>query len=122
MSAPSPGRFSHAYGARATRPGDGADVSASGDHGFVSGRVALEAGADRADDRGLAGSSGMDEGVETVSEGAVDEFYQSGCGSAGLRVSSESIFDCGGVGRDLGEQPGIADACVEAVMEAVAVS
>src|ERR1039458_10174240 len=65
---------------------------------------------DRGDDSGVAGSGGLDEGVEVVSEGAADEFYQPGRGSPRLRVSSESVVDCGGVGWDLWEQPGVADA------------
>ena len=43
--------------------------------GSVSGRAALEAGADRADDRGAAGSGGVDQGAEAVSEGTSDEFH-----------------------------------------------
>ena len=59
---------------------------------------------------GVTAAGGVDQGVEAVSEGAVDEFPRSGCGPSGIRVSGKSVFNCGGIGRDLGKQPGIADA------------
>src|SRR5260221_9980047 len=66
----------------------------------------MEAGADRPRDHGFAGSGGMDQGVEAIPEGTVDEFHQSGRGSPGLRVSSESIAHCRWIRRDMGKQPG----------------
>src|SRR5208282_510136 len=103
-------RFSDADGARTTGPGDGVDLSAGGDHGSVSRRAALEAGADCGDDRGVAGPDRVDEGFEVVSEGTADELYQPGRGQAGVGVSSEPVADCGGIGWNLRQQPGIADA------------
>src|SRR5580704_7451723 len=90
-------RHSHAHGLKAAGSRHSADILASGRDGSIPGRTSLEAGIDRRDYPRFAGSCRLVQGVEVISEGPVNKFYEPGRGSAGFWVSGESVVNCGWV-------------------------
>ena len=98
--------FPDADGVGATGPGDGADLFASGDHGSVSGRAAMEAGADRADDHGAAGPGGMDQGLKPYQKERLTSFINPDADRQGSGYQVNQSLIAVGSGGILGSSQG----------------